>query len=67
MFLSSVLVACSTDRKMEQTFYEDLVRALMGKEAYLLFVFDKLLHGTLKHMPAIAISEECQASIQLYK
>jgi hypothetical protein len=45
MFVSLMLVAISTDRKMEQNSYEDLVRALMGKEAYLLFVFDKLLLG----------------------
>lgn len=39
------------ERKLEQNLYEDLVRALMGKDAYLLFVFDRLILSTLKNIP----------------
>ena len=28
---------------MEQTTYEDMVRTMMGKNAYLMFVFDRLV------------------------
>lgn len=47
MFVSTVLLTFGqqmpNERKLEQNSYEDLVRALMGKDAYLLFVFDRLL------------------------
>lgn len=31
------------DRKMEQNSYEDLMREMVGKDAYFLFVFDRLI------------------------
>jgi histone deacetylase complex regulatory component SIN3 len=43
MFVSTVLLMIVNDRKLEQFAYEDLLRTLMGKDAYLLFIFDRLL------------------------
>ena len=43
MFLSVVLVCLSPDRRIEPSQYEDIARSIMGKDAYLLFVFDKLI------------------------
>jgi len=46
MFISIVSLtmgAIPNERKLEQNAYEDLVRGLMGKDAYLLFVFEKLI------------------------
>jgi len=36
----------SHERKLDHTVYEDVVRALMGSDAYLLFVFDNLIKHT---------------------
>ena len=38
-----------TDKKMEQNTYEDLMRAMVGKDAYFLFVFDRLIASVSKH------------------
>ncbi len=43
LFVSLLLLTLSTDRKLEANIYEDLVRELLGKDAYLLFVYDKLI------------------------
>jgi hypothetical protein len=51
MFVGVVLLTLGQqERKMEQSAYEDLVRVLLGKDAYLLFVFDRLVGATLKSM-----------------
>ena len=41
--MSLVLLTLSSERKLEANIYEDLVRELLGKDAYLLFVYDKLI------------------------
>ena len=41
--MSLVLLTLSAERKMEANTYEDLVRELLGKDAYLLFVYDRLI------------------------
>ena len=46
LFVSLVLLTLNSDRKLEPSNYEDLVRELLGKDAYLLFVYDKLI-GTV--------------------
>lgn len=43
IFVSTILVFFCNDRKLEQNIYEDIVRLLAGKDAYLLFVFEKLI------------------------
>ena len=43
LFVSLVLLTLSSERKLEANIYEDLVRELLGKDAYLLFVYDKLI------------------------
>jgi hypothetical protein len=43
MFVGLVLLTLSSERKIEPANYEDLVRELLGKDAYLLFVYDKLI------------------------
>lgn len=43
LFVSLVLLTLSSERKQEANIYEDLVRELLGKDAYLLFVYDKLI------------------------
>ena len=43
MFVGIVLLMIVNDRKLEQFAYEDLLRTMMGKDAYLLFIFDRLL------------------------
>lgn len=43
LFVSLVLLVLSSERKMEANTYEDLVRELLGKDAYLLFVYDRLI------------------------
>ena len=43
MFLGTVLLMIVNDRKLEQLAYEDLLRTMMGEEAYLLFIFDRLV------------------------
>jgi hypothetical protein len=43
LFVSLVLLTLSSERKIEPNTYEDLVRELLGKDAYLLFVYDRLI------------------------
>jgi histone deacetylase complex regulatory component SIN3 len=43
LFVSLVLLTLSAERKLEANAYEDMVRELLGKDAYLLFVYDKLI------------------------
>ena len=43
LFISLVLLTLNSDRKIEPNNYEDLLRELLGKDAYLLFVYDKLI------------------------
>ena len=43
LFISLVLLTLNSDRKIEPNNYEDLLRDLLGKDAYLLFVYDKLI------------------------
>ena len=39
----SPLLTLNSDRKIEPNNSEDLLRELLGKDAYLLFVYDKLI------------------------
>lgn len=39
----------SSDRKVDSLEYEEIARAMMGKEAYLIFVFDKLITQVTIH------------------
>jgi histone deacetylase complex regulatory component SIN3 len=43
LFVSLVLLTLTAERKLEANTYEDLVRELLGKDAYLLFVYDRLI------------------------
>lgn len=43
LFIGLVLLTLNSERKIEPSNYEDLVRELLGKDAYLLFVYDKLI------------------------
>jgi hypothetical protein len=43
LFVSLVLLTLSSERKLEANVYEDMVRELLGKDAYLLFVYDRLI------------------------
>jgi histone deacetylase complex regulatory component SIN3 len=43
MFVGLYLSLLSQQSRFENTQHEDILRLLMGKEAYLLFVFDKLV------------------------
>ena len=43
MFVGLYLAILSQQSRHESTQHEDILRLLMGKEAYLLFVFDKLI------------------------
>ena len=77
MFCSMLVLTLHSDRKMEQSLYDDLVRNLMGQDSYLLFVFDKLISAvsvfnffnfqTLKNMPIIWQVDENYSSLNLYK
>ena len=44
----------SHERKLDHTVYEDVVRALMGSDAYLLFVFDNLIKH-VRYLPAVTL------------
>lgn len=53
MFVSTLVLVIgsqSSDKKIEQTVLEDMIRVLLGKDAYLLFVFDRLVMATLKSL-----------------
>ena len=39
----------------------------MGSEAYLLFVFDKLLTQTLKVIPNWRSNDDCQRNLRLFR
>lgn len=68
MFVGIVLLTLGQqERKMEQSTYEDLLRLLLGKDSYLLFVFDRLIGSTLKNITTFYQVEEGQASMQLYR
>lgn len=70
MFMSSLvgtLTQPPNEKKLDQNIYEDFVRVLMGSNAYLLFVMDRLLAQTLKYLPNFKNSDECQKSIGMYK
>ena len=43
LFIGLVLLTLNSERKIEPSNYEDFVRELLGKDAYLLFVYDKLI------------------------
>jgi hypothetical protein len=43
MLFGLVLLLLSNDKRIESNSYEDKVRELCGKDAYLLFVFDKVV------------------------
>lgn len=59
MFVGVVLLTLGQqERKIEQSAFEDLVRVLLGKDAYLLFVFDRLISATLKSMTQFHQVEE---------
>jgi len=69
MFLNAVVGTLSqppNEKKMDMSIYEDFVRVLMGSEAYLLFVFDRLITQTLKYLPNFTNSDECSRSLYLY-
>jgi len=44
----------SHERKLDHTVYEDVVRALMGSDAYLLFVFDNLIKH-VRYTPSVTL------------
>jgi hypothetical protein len=43
MFFGLVMLLLSNDKRIDANLYEDKVRDLLGKDAYLLFVFDKVV------------------------
>ena len=56
----------SPGKKLDPSTYEDIVRMIMGDQAYLLFVFDKLIMQTLKNLPALKTVDECQRNLALF-
>ena len=46
-------LAQAPQKKLDSANYEDLVRTLIGGQAYLLFVFDKLIMQTLRDLPKL--------------
>ncbi len=52
---------------MEQSTYEDLMRLLLGKDSYLLFVFDRLIGSTLKNIITFNQVEESSVSMHLFR
>lgn len=55
------------DRKLEAPIYEDCIRALMGSDAYLLFVFDSLIRHTLTHLKTFQSDDKCVRSINIFR
>lgn len=53
-------------KKLDPSNYEDIVRVLMGEQAFLLFVFDKLILQTLKSLPNLKTVDECQRNLALF-
>tara|TARA_B110000285_G_C15009291_1_gene555559 strand:- start:225 stop:932 length:708 start_codon:yes stop_codon:yes gene_type:complete len=47
--------------------YEDVARELLGSEAYLLFLVDKLVNHCTKHLTLFNGDESCRASQRLFK
>ena len=69
MFLNALVGTLSqppNERKMDTAVYEDFVRVLMGSNAYLLFVFDRLLSQTLRYLPNFKHHDDCNRSLSLY-
>ena len=84
LFINAVIGSLSQapNRKLDPSNYEDIVRMIMGDQAYLLFVFDKLIMQvstpsypiltfvnavkTLKNLPALKTNDECQRNLGLF-
>lgn len=64
IFLGGVL--CAMQGSLEANKYEDFARSLLGRRAYLLFAFDKLIISTVKQLLNLANDESCQKSFQIY-
>ena len=61
ILLSAVIGTLSQapHKKLDTANYEDIVRNLMGGQAYLLFVFDKLIVQTLRDLPKLKTQDDC--------
>lgn len=68
IFISAVIGTLSQTphKKLDSANYEDLTRMLIGSQAYLLFVFDKLVMQTLRDLPKLKTQDDCQKSIKLF-
>ena len=68
LFINAVIGTLSQapNKKLDPSNYEDIVRMIMGDQAYLLFVFDKLIMQTLKNLPALKTNDECQRNLALF-
>lgn len=54
-------------KKLDSAAYEDIVRSIMGGQAYLLFVFDKLISQTLRDLPKLKTQDECHQCLKLFE
>lgn len=57
VFLGGIL--SSIAGVMESNKYEDFTRSLFGNQAYFLFLFDKLITGTVKNLLNFANEDAC--------
>ena len=47
---------------MDSAKYEDFARSLFGNKAYFLFLFDKLITSTVKHLLNFSNEDTCSKS-----
>ena len=52
--------------KMEPSVYEDLLRTLLGTNAYILFTLNKILHAALKQLQVLLVEDTAQKLLDLY-
>lgn len=52
--------------KMEASVYEDVLRALLGTNAYILFTLHKIISQALKQLQLLLVEETSQKLLQLY-
>jgi len=55
------------DGKMEASTYEDVLRTLLGTNAYLLFTLHKIISQALKQLQMLLVEEASQSLLELYE
>ena len=64
VFLGGIL--SSMTNMMDSNKYEDFTRSLFGNRAYFMFLFDKLITSTVKHLLNFANEDSCSKSFTLF-